>query len=413
LVLDVDILGMKFKYQARDQEGIIQTGKIEASTRKTAINLLHKRRLYVTSLERIKKPSLSFEGLRLKFFGKVSKKDLAVFSRQLAVMIESRVSLVQSLLTLAAQTANPNFREVILDLAKSVEEGSSLSESCSLHPKLFNEFYVSLLESGETSGKISESLYYLSDHLEREYNLVSDIRSAMVYPALIFTVLMVAIIIVIVGVIPPFTDLLKESGAEVPFTTKLMLGFYGFLRNFGWVLILAFVGLIVFIIYYLRTNKGKRIYDKATITLPIIGGFLQKVFLIRFAENLATLIGAGISITEALRITRRIIGNFTYMKILREAEKRVVRGEQISSVLVEYPEVVPIFVTQMVKVGEGTGKLQKTLMEIVNFYQKEIERGVETFMSLIEPILIVFLGVIVALLVASVFMPLYSMIGTF
>ncbi len=404
---------MKFKYQVKDEDGIIQKGKVEASNKKSATEILQKSGLYIVSLEEVRKMDLSLDTLKLKFAGGISKKDIAIFSRQLAVMIESRVSLVQSLLTLASQTPNPKLREALLSIAKSVEEGNPLSEACASYPKIFSLFYVSLLKSGEASGGISESLYYLSDHLEREYNLLSNIKGAMVYPVLVLCVLLVAIIIIIFGVIPPFASILEDIGGEPPFITSLMIGFYSFLRNFGWLVILALIGLISFIIYYVRTDKGKIFFDENIIKTPIIGTFLQKVYLIRFAENISTLIEAGVPITKAINITKEIIGNFTYMQILEEAEKRVLAGEKISSVLVEHPRFIPVFVSQMVKVGENTGQLQKTLKEIVGFYQKEVERGVETFMTLVEPILIIFLGVVVAFLVISVFMPLYSMIGTF
>jgi len=190
------------------------------------------------------------------------------------------------------------------------------------------------------------------------------------------------------------------------------LGFYQFLRHFGWILIAAFLGLIAFIVYYLRTKEGKKIYDKFSLGVPLVGGFLQKVFLTRFSENLSTLIGAGLSITSALAIVKEIIGNNVYKKIIADVEKGVTEGEKISTILIKYPDTIPPFVTQMIRVGESTGKLDKTLMEIVNFYQKEIERGVDTFMSLIEPILIIFLGIVVAILAFSVYMPLYKMLQT-
>lgn len=401
---------MKFSYKARTKEGKIQSGAIDASSREAAAALLQKYNLFVTYLEEIKPSRFSFK--KFKLFKKISQKDLAVFSRQLAVMLESRVPVVHSLLILASQSVKSEFKEKILKISELVEGGNYLSDSFAFYPEIFDIFYVNLLKSGEASGKISQSLYYLSDHLEREYNMMARVKNAMIYPIMVLTVLLVVIIIIIVGVLPSFTEMLKEAGGDVPIITRLLLGFYGFLRKAGWIIIIAFLGLIAFIVYYLKTKDGKRLYDKFSLNLPLIGGFLQKVFLTRFAENLSTLITAGLSINQALKIVGDIIGNFVYKKIVAEVEKGVSEGEKISSILIRYPEVVPPFVTQMVRVGESTGKLDKTLMEIVNFYQKEIERGVDTFMSLIEPILIIVLGVIVALLAVSIYMPLYKMLQT-
>jgi len=400
---------MKFDYQARTKKGKIQTGTISASSREAAANLLQKYNLYATSLKEVK--TKVFLRKKLKFFKKISKKELAIFSRQLAVMLDSRVPVVQSFLSLASQAGNVEFQEKIIKISELVEEGNSLSEAFAYYPKTFNIFYISLIKSGEASGKISESLYYLSDHLEREYDIASQVKSAMVYPLLVLFVLLTIMIVIIVGVVPGFTELLEEVGEEVPLITRMMLGFYGFLKNFGWILVIAFFVFVIFLVYYSRTKEGKKVYDKTSLTLPFIGGFFQKIFLIRFSENLSVLLNAGLPITRALEITGGIIGNFVYRRIISEAEKKVSEGEKISSTLVKYPEVIPVFVVQMIKVGEDTGKLNKTLMEIVNFYQKEVQRGVNTFISLLEPILIIFLGGMVALLAVSVFMPLYGMLG--
>ncbi len=402
---------MKFAYQARDKEGKIKTGEIEASSGEAATEILRKKNLYLTSLKEIKSGFFSFEGIKSKIFKRVSKKDIAIFSHQLAVMLDSRIPIVESLLSLSVQTENPSFKEKILKVSEAIEGGSSMSEAFSMYPELFDEFYINLLKSGETAGKISESLFYLSEHLEREYNIRSDIKKAMAYPVLVLLVFIVSITIIIVFVIPPFSEILSEAGGELPFTTKLMLGFYSFLTNFWWALILIFGGLIGFLIYYFRTEQGKKIYDRISVRTPFLGDFFQKIFMTRFVENLSTLIESGVSVTRALRISKNLIGNTVYEEILQEAEQKVARGEQISYVLVKYPDVIPAFVTQMVKVGESTGKLEKSLSEVVKFYQKEIERTTETFMTLIEPILIIFLGGIVALLAISVFMPLYGMVG--
>jgi len=398
---------MKFTYQARSKEGKTEKGTIEASSKEAAAALLQKYNIFVISLKEIKSPFSKFEFLKKK----TSKKDLAIFSRQLAVMIDSRIPVIQSLLSLAGQTTKKDFRDKITRISELVEEGNSLSEAFSSFPEVFDVFYTNLIKSGEASGKISESLYYLSNHLEREYDITAKIKGAMIYPIVVLSALVAVIVIVMTVVMPNLVVILKEIGGEIPLTTRILIGFYGFFTRYGWILLIAFVGLVIFLVYYLKSKEGKKIYDKTVIRIPFIGGFLEKTFLTRFAENLSTLITAGLPITRALKITKNTIGNFVYREIVSETEKEVSEGAKISSVLVRYPERVPLFVIQMIKVGEETGKLDKTLMEIVNFYQKEITRVVDNFMTIIEPILIVILGLGVALLAISVLSPMYGMLG--
>jgi len=399
---------MKYNYQARTKEGKIETGTVEASSKDSAAALLQKYNIYVTSLKKIKAPI----SIKIKFFEKASKKDLAIFSRQMAVMLDSRVPVIQSLTSLSAQINKETFKEKILKISQMVEEGSPLSEAFSHYPDTFSVFYVNLIKSGEASGRISGALYYLSDHLEREADIESQLKSAMIYPIFVLCVLFVVLLIVMVGVMPKLVDLLKETTSTPPLFTTLVINFYNFLRGYGWILLIAFLFLIGFFIYYLRTKEGKKKFDKISLEIPFLGTILQKIFLIRFSENVSTLVSAGLSINKALKITRDTVNNNIYKNIISEVEKDVSEGEKISSVLIKYPEHVPVFVVQMIKVGEETGKLDKTLMEIVNFYQKEVKRAVDTFTALLEPILIVFLGIVVALLAVSVLSPLYGALGS-
>ena len=399
---------MKYNYQARTKEGKIETGTVEASSRDAAGALLQKYNIYVTFLKEIKSPF----SIKIKLFEKASKKDLAIFSRQMAVMLDSRVPVVQSLTSLAVQIRKESFREKILKISQMVEEGSPLSEAFGVYSDTFSIFYVNLVKSGEASGKISEALYYLSDHLERESDIESQLKGAMIYPIFVLCVLFVVFLIIMLGVMPKLVELLKDTTSKPPFFTTLMINFYDFAMGYGWIILVAFFLLIGFLVYYFRTKECKKKFDKISLKIPFFGSILQKVFLVRFSESVSTLVSAGLSINKALQITRDTVTNHVYKNIIIEVEKNVSEGEKISSVLIKYPEHVPIFVVQMIKVGEETGKLGKTLMEIVNFYQKEVKMAVETFATLLEPILIVFLGITVALLAVSVLSPLYGALGT-
>ncbi|OGZ79478.1 MAG: hypothetical protein A2528_02385 [Candidatus Staskawiczbacteria bacterium RIFOXYD2_FULL_37_9] len=401
---------MKYIYQARSKEGKLETGAVEASTKEAAAMLLQKYNIFVTSIK--EQTPLILRTENISFLNKVSKKDLAIFSRQMAVMIQSRIPITQSLKSLAAQTKNPVFKEKILKISQLVEEGNPLSEAFATFPEIFNIFYVSLVKTGEASGKISEALFYLSDHLEREHDISSHIKGAMIYPIFVIAILFFVILLVIFFVMPRLVDLLEQTPGKIPFFTQLMINFYGFLANFGWIVMIGFFLLVLFIAYYFTTKEGKKRYDEISLKTPFFGNFMKKIFLIRFAENISTLISAGLSINKALKITRDTVDNFVYKEILAETEERVSGGEKISSALVRYPNYVPSFVVQMVQVGEDTGRLDKNLMEIVNFYEKEVKRAVETFTALLEPALIIFLGVIVAFLAISILAPIYGALGT-
>ena len=259
--------------------------------KESAALLLQKYNIFVTSIK--EQGSLVLHTENISFLNKVSKKDLAIFSRQLAVLVQSRVPVTQSLKSLAVQIKNPGFREKILKISQLVEEGNSLSVAFAAFPDVFSVFYISLIKTGEASGKISESLYYLSDHLEREHDLSSQITGALIYPIFVVIVLLIVIPIVILFVMPPLVNLLKQTTQKPPLFTTMMIDFYGFLAGYGWILLVGFLLLVGFIAFYFTTKEGKKRYDVLSLKVPFLGGLLKKIFLVRFAENISTLIGAG------------------------------------------------------------------------------------------------------------------------
>jgi len=395
---------MKFNYQARTKKGEIQAGVIEASSKEAAILLLQKYGLYITYLERTEVP---FYAREVEIFKRVSRRDIVLFSRQLSIMFASKVSLVEALSTIASQTKNLEFREIILDLSQEVEGGNAFSKALSRHPQIFSSFYISMVKSGEESGKLSESLAYLADHLEKEYYLISKLRGAMIYPSLVIMVTIVVLFLMMFFVIPQLTKVLQESSLPLPIVTRLVIGLSLFLRKWGFFFIGLLAVLIIFVLRYIATSSGKENLDKILLRLPIIGETLKMVYLSRFAENLSTLISGGLPIAQALQTTGEIVGNTVYQKIIFMTRDEVRRGEPISSVLRRYPEAFPPVFCQMTLVGEKTGTLEKTLLNIVYFYQKEVDRSIDNLLSILEPVLIVFLGVIVAGLMAAVLLPLY------
>ena len=399
---------MKFNYQVRTQKGEIRAGQVEASSKEGAINLLQKYGLFVTFLEEAAQP---FYATRIKIFEKISKKEVVLFSRQLAIMFRSKVPLIESLRVLSSQSQNFEFKEKILKISDDVEGGSSFSGALSNFPKIFSSFYIAMIKSGEVSGKLSEVLNYLADHLEREYHLMARVKGALLYPFLILFVVFLILILLVFFVIPHLSQVLEASGQSLPWITQIIITVAEFFRQFGLAIALVLVFSLFFCLRYYRTEKGRRFFDKLLLKVPFFNSLFKMIFLNRFAENLSTLISGGLPIAQALEIVGEIIDNTLYREIILKTRDEVRKGESISSILSGSTELFsPIFV-QMVLVGERTGSLDTTLMNIVDFYQKEIDRNIENVLSILEPVLIVFLGVVVAGLMLSILIPMYKMVA--
>jgi type IV pilus assembly protein PilC len=399
---------VKFNYQARTTKGEVQTGIIEASSQEAATTLLRKYGLYVTILEEVAAPPLYAK--KIKIFERISRSDIVLFSRQLSIMFKSKVPLVEALRVLSSQTQNPELKEKVLELSEDVEGGTSFSRALSRHPKIFSSFYIAMVKAGEKSGTLSESLEYLADHLEREYHLTAKIRGALMYPSLILFVVFLVLGLMIFFVIPHLSEVLLGTGQELPAITKAVIASAAFFKKWGWVIILGIFILILAGFRYYRTEKGKKFFDKIFLKLPVTGPFLKMLNLARFAENLSTLISGGLPIASALQTVGEIVGNTAYKEVIFEARDKVRKGEPVSSVLARAPEAFPPVFVQMTLVGEKTGTLDSTLMNIVNFYKREIDRAIDNLLSILEPALIVILGMVVAGLMLAILVPLYQMI---
>ncbi|TFG35220.1 MAG: type II secretion system F family protein, partial [Parcubacteria group bacterium] len=342
---------------------------------------------------------------------RISAKDLVMFSRQLAIMFRSEIPLVEALRTLGNQVKKPELKEKILEISEEIEGGAPFSVALGRFPEVFSPFFIAMVKTGEVSGKLSDTLNYLAGHLEREYYLNSKTKSAMIYPALIIVVVFVVLFIMNSFVIPQMSQVLLSAEGEVPQSTMMLLNASAFLRKWGIIPVL-FLVILGFMAYrYYLTEKGKRLFDKYVLKIPAIGPFVKLSVLTSFAENLSTLIAGGLPISQALTVVSDIVGNTSYKEIILKTKERVGSGESISSVLVQRPDLFePIFI-QMILVGEKTGTLEKTLMDLVTFYQKEIDTATANLMAVLEPALIIFLGVVVGGLILAILMPMYQMMS--
>jgi len=397
---------MKFKYWARTKEGKVQSGIIEASSKEAALEVLKSHELYVTGIEG--SDAVPFYSKKITLFEKVSAVDLVMFSRQLAVMFSSGVPLAEALSALAGQTKKEKFKENIIKLAQEIEGGTTFSKALSHFPDLFSNFYVSVVRSGEVSGTLGKSLEYLANHLEREHNLKSKLKGAMIYPALVVSAVVGVFVLMTVFIIPQLTSVLEGSKTEPPAITKAAMALSYFMRDFWWLILLVVAGIGVGAWFYFKTEEGRSLKDKVLLKIPWIGTFLKKIYLTQFAENLSTLISGGLPIGQALEVAGGILGNVVYKKVILEARDRVTRGESITTVFSEYPHLfTPLFI-QMSLVGEKTGHIDSTIMTVANFYEEEINRITENLVNIIEPVLILVLGGMVGLLMAAVVIPLYQ-----
>ena len=386
-------------------------GIVEAASQEAALSILQKYGLYITYLGEVVVPP--FYAQNIRFFRGVSRKDIVIFSRQLSIMFKAGIPLAEALMVMGRQTQNPDFREKIIKISEKVEGGTSFSQALQFYPKEFTSFYVNIVKSGEVGGKLSDSLNYLADHLEREYNLQTKIQGALVYPAFVLLLFFIVAVVMGILVLPGLISIVESAGQEVSLITKIVIAFSNFFEKSGWIVILAIIGLGIFFYRYFKTPEGKKVFDKYSLNIPGLGTLLKKIYLTRFAENLTTLIAAGLPITKALEITGDVVGNEVYKSVILKTMDEVRKGEPISSVLERYPETISPFFVQMTLVGEKSGQLDNILLYVVDFYQREVDSSVESFMKLLEPILIIFLGVVVGGLAVSLLLPLYQTIGTF
>lgn len=400
---------MEYSYKVKTQTGEITEGIIDTPDEDVAVNILHSKGYVVLSLTPLKQDI--FRSDINQVFSRTSVKDIVVFTRQLSTLVDADMPISEGLRTLARQTEKLAFSKIIAEISETVEAGSSLSNSLSKYPKLFSSFYIKLVQSGEVSGKLHESLLYLADHLEKSQSINSKIRGAFAYPVFVIFALVVVTLIMTVYVLPQLLSIFKEAGVEdLPITTRILILVTDFINGYLYYLITILLILVYTGWTYIKTPAGKEWFDNVKIKFPYLGTTVRGLYLARIAESLSTLIKAGIPILEAIKITSDLVGNENYRKIMLAAEENVRGGGTISEVLVKYAEMPPLF-SSMVAIGEKTGKLDFMLKHISKFYKSESDTTIDSISQLIEPVLVLILGVGVAILVSSILLPIYNLVG--
>lgn len=395
-----------YDYKAKDQKGSTVTGAVEASSEMVAADLLKERDLIVLALSERKRKTL-FQS-SLGFLHRVPRKEIVVFSRQLAVMISATVPIVKALRILTKQTENITFKIVISEVADEVDGGAKLSDALARYPQVFDDFFSHMIKTGETTGKLDETLNYLADQKEKDYDLTSKIKGAMIYPIFILAGLFVVGAVMMIFVIPKLTAVLEEAGAELPFSTRMLIGTSNFMQHYWWMIILFIVAAVVLYRLIQRTEAGKVRIDMIKLRIPVFGNLFKKIYLTRFARSFSNLIASGVPLARSLEIVADVIGNSIFRDLTLKTIKEVEDGNSISTVF-SRSKIIPIMLPQMLTVGEQTGRIDKILNKLADFYAKEVENLVANLVSLIEPMIIALLGAAVAVLVVSILLPLYSL----
>lgn len=396
---------MKFQYQAKNNKGELKKGYVIAANQTKAEQLLAENGFVIISLKEERENLLARFDI---FSNHVGYKDLVLFSRQLSTLVGARVPILQALRILENQLANKALIQVTKSLITSIESGESLSLALSKHPSVFGNIYISLVRSGEAAGKVGDSLLFLADQLEKDYDLRSKVRGAITYPAFVLSALLVVGVLMFKFVLPNLVSVLKEQNTELPLVSKILISFTDFFQVYWWMVLLIMAGLAVGIRVYTQSQQGRYMWDRMKMHLPVLGDILSRIYMARFSRNLSTLVAGGIPIIQALKIISDIINNVIYRDILLDTANQVTNGKSISESLARYKEFPPL-VTQMVSVGEQTAELDTILAKLASFYEKEVDAKISTLSSLLEPIIMLILGVGVGILVAGVLLPIYNL----
>ena len=393
-----------YSWKGRTRGGRVQEGVLVAESKEAAVASLRKQQIIVTAVtEKGKEFALP------KLGGRVSQKELAIFTRQFSVMIDAGLPLVQCLEILGSQQENKAFQKVLLQTRQDVETGSSLADALRKHPRVFDDLFCNMIAAGEAGGILDTILQRLSVYIEKAVKLRGAVRSAMVYPVAVIGIAVIVVWVILWKVIPTFASLFEGLGASLPLPTRVTIALSNFIGAWWWVMILGTVSGAFLINRYHKTYRGRRHLDALLLRVPVLGGVLRKIAVARFCRTLATLVSSGVPILEGLEITARTSGNAIVEDAIMATRRSVEEGKTIAEPL-KSSDVFPSMVVQMVAVGEQTGALETMLSKVADFYEDEVDEATANLLSLLEPIMIVILGGVIGGIVISMYMPMFDLI---
>jgi type IV pilus assembly protein PilC len=399
---------MLFTYHALDKDGHEREGTVEALSMDVAVSTLQKRDLIVSSIEPAARKSI-LTG-EIEFLKHVSNKEVVVLSRQIATLFEAQVSALRIFRLLASELDNKYLSEILTQVSDDIQGGAPISKAMSKHPKAFSAFYVNMVRSGEESGKMSETFGYLADYLDRTYEVMSKAQNALIYPAFVIGIFVVVMVLMLTLVIPKITAILTDSGQQIPIYTQIVINLSYVLVHYGVFVLIGILIAAFFVWRALQTEQGKLFFDSIKLDIPFVGDLFLKLYLSRIADNFSTMLAAGVPVVEMVEITASVVGSKKFEVMLMEASEEIKGGSNISDSLSKHEEIPGIMIA-MIKVGEETGELGTILNTLAKFYRREVSTSVDTLIDLIEPMMIVILGLGVGSLLASVLIPIYNLAG--
>jgi len=401
-------LAATFTYKARDGRGGPVNGRVEAETAAAAADLLRARGYFVVKLEETAPVNTGLNREIKLFQPKVKAKDLAIFCRQFATMLGAGMTIIASLRVLSQQAENQRLRAALTEIIASLEQGHSLFDAVKEHQQVFPAIFINMAEAGEVGGVLEEIMERLAEHFERESDTEEKVRSAMTYPLVVLGIAVVAVVFLLAFVLPVFADMLTGLGAELPLPTRIVLGVSAFFQAYWYLLLVFAAALAGALRYYLATGPGSLWWDGVKLKAPVFGDLNRKMAVSRFSRTLGTLVRGGVPILRALDVTKNTAGNQVIARAVERARNNIREGEAMAPPLAA-TGVFPVMVTEMIAVGEETGALDTLLEKISFFYDREVEATTARLSSLIEPFMIVGLGLVVGFIVISIMLPIFSM----
>jgi len=397
---------MLFKYKVIGKDGLEYIGEIEAHTEDTSINSLQHNGLVVISVLPVK--SKNFFNTELDIFNHISTKELSIISRQIATLLEANVPALKTFHLIASESENPIILKKFTEIADDIQNGVSISGAFYKHPSIFNDFYVNMVRGGEESGKLSEIFLTLADYLEHSSDLISKVRGALIYPIFVIISFIIVMILLLTLVIPELTDIIIQGGQPIPFYTKIVIGVSALLIDYGVLIAMLIIAILFFGWKYTR---GTNFIAHTKLWFPIIGNLYRTLYLSRITDTMSVMLSNGIPMVRSLEITARVVNNSIYRDIIEQAIILIKAGGALSTTIENHKEI-PRLLIQMIKVGEETGELSTILKKLSIFYQREVSLTITTIISLIEPAMIIVLGISVGGILASVLLPIYQIAGS-
>jgi type IV pilus assembly protein PilC len=398
---------MLFIYKAIGDKGQEQEGSIEAINVDVAITSLQRRGLVISSIHSAEEDGSIFKK-KFKFTSGVSNKEVVILSRQMATLFESQVSALRIFRLLAAETENSNLQIKLADIADEIQGGSTISKALSRHPKIFSNFYVNMVKAGEESGKLDQTFVYLADYLDRNFAVTSKAKNALIYPAFVIFTFVAVMVLMLTLVIPKISAILLDSGQEIPIYTSIVIAISNFFVNYGFLFLIFIVIAGVFLFRFAKTGAGAMSLARFKLSIPYVGNLYKKLYLSRIADNMNTTLVSGIPMIKVIELTSTVVDNQVYEAALTQILENVKEGSALSDAMSKHPSEIPNIFSQMAKIGEETGQLGHILDTLAKFYQREVINAVDTLVDLIEPVMIVLLGLGVGFLLASVLIPIYN-----